>query len=301
MPGVHYAQRFFAILELLRQETDPDHCMDAPHLAIRLQEQYHLKVEPRSIRKIIAEMIEAGFPVYGQHKYCWRGTLTSGELEYLLTAIRYGHGLSQEAGEALTQKLLMLGDRRAHADAQIPMRFGNAQMLQTLAVLREAMDTGHQVSFQYGMLDTKGNLVPKLRRGYSRQPKIYNANPYGIVGASGRIYLIASVNRHSDISHYRVDRILNVRKRKALVKPLQKPIHLGEYVLAHPYMYSGAVECHLLQVERNHLNALFDWFGRNIHLEKMDDQFVKAWVYSDTESMAIWLRRYAAYAQKLND
>ena len=69
MPGVNYAQRFFALLLVLREETDTEHRMDALAICARLRERNGLEVDPRSVRKTLTEMIEAGLPIPGIKPY----------------------------------------------------------------------------------------------------------------------------------------------------------------------------------------------------------------------------------------
>lgn len=299
MPGVNYAQRFFALLDLLRQETDARNCLDATQISTRLQEKTGLVIDPRSVRRTIAQMIEAGLPIDDAHKYSWRGVFLTREIEFLVNAVRYDYGLSTEHKRELTKKLLSLGDRRAHCDDALPERTGSPQMLDTLAVLREAMDTGKQVTFHYGSYDIGGALVPRQRRGSSGLPKVYNAHPYEIVCANGRFYLVAAVNQHVELSHYRIDRITDIVVRRAKIRPLSAEIRVEDYVLQHPYMYAGEVKLYRLRVKRDHLNDVYDWFGQNTACENASDTHTDVLVHSDASSMRCWLKRYGEYAQLL--
>lgn len=293
MPGVNYAQRFFALLLLLREETDTEHRMDALMICDRLRERNGLEMDPRSVRKTLKEMIKAGLPIDDTHKYCWLGTFLPGELEYLLGSVQFGYGLTEEQRRTMSKKLLALGDRRAHMEDSFPRRIGNTQMLRTLEILRKAMDTGHQVQFHYGRYNPDGELLPiPSRIRASGKSKTYNASPYRVVSNNGRFYLIAAVNRHLELSHYRVDRILDIRIRKALCKPQPEDARIENYVLWHPYMYSGPVKCYCLQVEMKHLNDVYDWFGRDLRGTIVDKLHAEVRVESDEASMEFWLRRY---------
>lgn len=300
MPGVNYAQRFYAILDLLRMETDEDHGLDARQISTLLKENKGIVIDPRSIRKTITEMKNAGFPIDAKHKYYYRGVLSSGEIEFLTSSVRYAQGLTNEQRSLLVEKLAALGDRRIHTSTSSPNRIGNDNMLDTLSLLREAMAEGLQVAFHYGSLALDGCLAPKTRRGFSGKPKVYNANPYDIVSANGRMYLIASVNKHTDLSHYRIDRIIDVRKRRIPIRCLPQPLDVEAYVLQHPYMYSGNVIQYRLRVKCSHLNDVFDWFGKDVIFENSDSVWTEALVLSDAVSMDYWIRRYAEHAQLID-
>ena len=293
MPGVNYAQRFFALLLLLREETDAEHRMDALAICARLRERNGLEVDPRSVRKTLTEMIEAGLPIDDTHKYCWLGTFLPGELEYLLGSVQFGYGLTEDQRRMMSKKLLALGDRRAYMEDIFPHRSGNVQMLDTLEILRKAMDTGHQVQFHYGRYNPDGQLLPiPSRIRASGKPKTYNASPYRVMSNNGRFYMIAAVNRHLELSHYRVDRILDIRIRKALRKPQPDDVRIEDYVLRHPYMYSGPVKRYCMQVEMKHLNDVYDWFGGDTRGTAVDRLHAEVHVESDEASLEFWLRRY---------
>lgn len=293
MPGVNYAQRFFALLLLLREETDTEHRMDALAICARLRERNGLEVDPRSVRKTLTEMIEAGLPIDDTHKYCWLGTFLPGELEYLIGSVQFGYGLAEEQRRTMSKKLLSLGDRRAKMEDTFPRRSGNMQMLDTLEILHKAMDSDHQVQFHYGHYNPAGQLlpIPSCIRA-SGKSKAYNASPYRVVSSNGRFYLIAAVNRHPELSHYRVDRILDIRIRKALRKPQPEDVRIEDYVLRHPYMYSGPVKRYCIRVGVKHLDDVYDWFGGDIRGTVVDRNLAEVHVESDQTSMELWLRRY---------
>lgn len=297
MPGVNYARRFFALLALLRRETDAEHALDAAEIARRLREQEGLSVDPRSVRRTVAEMKAAGLPVDDAHRICWLGHFSPGETEYLMQAVAFGYGLTEADRQKLIGKILSLADRRPEPPASLPARPGNPRTLHTLTVLRRAMAQGRQVAFHYGARDADGALSPRLRRGDSGLPKVYNAHPYALVMNSGRPYLVAAVNRHAGLSHYRVDRILDVRLRKAPIRPLARPLDPALYPLRHPYMYAGPVRRYRLRVDRGHLNDVLDWFGTGVTLENPTRETVEAEVLCDAASMGIWLRRYGVHAR----
>ena len=296
MSKISYAQRIFAILNLLREQTDENHRMDAKEIVRELELRQGLEIDPRSVRRAIDEMIISGCPIDDAHKYYYRGLFSAGELEYLQKAVQYGSGLVQAQRIELNRKLAQTGVRGGWPnEAYTYRKAGNPELLNTLAVIRNAMQNERQVAFNYGYYDVDGLLKPVML-GADRQ-KIYNANPYAVVVANGRYYLIATVNRHSELSHYRIDRILGARERRAKLCPAPEKIDAERYIIEHSFMYSGPVSRFRIRVRRKNLNDVFDWFGENIEFENIKEKVTDALVYSDQASMDFWLRRYYKIAR----
>ena len=175
---------------------------------------------------------------------------------------------------------------------------GTARQETLRALLMERSYTGAQgETYEEFIAPIAADGSTALRRGDSGLPKVYNAHPYALVMNSGRPYLVAAVNRHAGLSHYRVDRILDVRLRKAPIRPLAHPLDPALYPLRHPYMHAGPVRRYRLRVDRGHLNDVLDWFGTGVTLENPTRETVEAEVLCDAASMDIWLRRYGVHAR----
>ncbi len=290
MAKATYAQRIFAIMNLLRDQTDETHRMDAKEIARELELQQGLEIDPRSVRRAINEMIEGGCPIDDTRKYYYRGQFTSGELEYLQKAVRYGTGLTQAQRAELNRKLARVDGYDAQLDeVYLSKRSGNPNMLDTLALLKVAMREGRQVTFSYGYYDVDGLLKPIMN---GSKEKTYNANPQAVVMANGRYYLLATVNRHTELSHYRIDRIIDIRQRRAKIRPFEEAIDAEKYINEHSSMYSGPAKLFRIRVKRKNLNDVFDWFGDNVKFENVTDNSADALVCSDQASMDFWLHRY---------
>ena len=293
MAKLSNAQRLFGILEILRTETDAAHRLDAKEIAQRLCEKHGETIDPRSIRRAIDEMILCGCPVADDGKYYYKGFFSEGEMAYLCNAVRFGTGLSRDTREILIRRLCILQGTDVPGATCADAGIGSSLFMENLGIIEDAMRTGRQITFHYGYFDVDGALK-LFERG--DVPKVYNAHPYGVVMANGRHYMIAKVNRHVQLSHYRIDRMTDVHKRKGKIRPLEADIDLDQYVKTHAYMYSGTVNTYRLRVKRKNLNDVFDWFGQEIAFENITADAADALVHSDKSSMRFWLQRYGKNA-----
>ena len=173
--------------------------------------------------------------------------------------------------------------------------------MDNMEILEDAIHEGVQVEFHYGNYDVDMKLHPRLNNmGNSR---LYVINPYQIATVNGRYYLIANVHKYNSLSHYRIDRILDIKKKKKSVKPLSEvdgqsdTIDLPSYISQHPYMYSGPVAEYKIHVKRSGINDVLDWFGTNVRFDNISEKETDVLVLSDASSIDFWLRRYQSEAQ----
>ena len=298
MAKLSNVQRLFGILEILRTETDAAHRLDAKEIAQRLCERYGEAIDPRSIRRAIDEMILCGCPISNDGKYYYKGFFSNGEMAYLCNAARFGTGLSHNAREMLIRKLCVLQGSGTPSAPCTDAGIGSPLFMENLGIVEDAMQAGRQITFHYGYFDVDGTLK-LFERGNAL--KVYNAHPYGVVMANGRHYMIAKVNRHIQLSHYRIDRMADVHKRKGKIRPLERDIDLDQYVKTHAYMYSGVVNTYRLRVRRKNLNDVFDWFGQEITFENITGDATDVLVHSDKSSMQFWLQRYGKNATLIGE
>lgn len=298
MAKLSNVQRLFGILEILRTETDAVHRLDAKEIAQRLCERYGEAIDPRSIRRAIDEMILCGCPVSDDGKYYYKGFFSKGEMAYLCNAARFGTGPSHNERETLIRKLCILQGSGASSAPRTDAGIGSPLFMENLGIVEDAMQAGRQITFHYGYFDVDG-VLKLFERGNAL--KVYNAHPYGIVMANGRHYMIAKVNRHIQLSHYRIDRMADIHKRKGKIRPLERDIDLDQYVKAHAYMYSGVVNTYRLRVRRKNLNDVFDWFGQEITFENITGDAADVLVHSDKSSMQFWLQRYGKNATLIEE
>ena len=308
MPGatVPYTQRFFALLELLKRESDADHRFQQTALAEALEEKNHMPVDRRSVKKALDEMQKAGYPVIYDKGWYYDHEFSPTELRYLGYSVRCNNTLPPEQQELLLDKIAQLGSKWYNRpDNASILRTSNEHFLDNLAVLNAAIDEGIQVEFSYGDYDVDFRLHERLNRAGNK--KLYVVNPYQIATVNGRYYLIANVNKYDGLSHYRIDRIIDAKKIKKKIKPLSmvtgqaSTLNLPQYMAEHPYMYSGEPHYYRIRTKRSGINDVLDWFGKNVRFENVDDKESDVIVKSDSASLEFWLKRYEKQAHFIQE
>jgi predicted DNA-binding transcriptional regulator YafY len=130
-------------------------------------------------------------------------------------------------------------------------------------------------------------------------------NPYQIVAANGRYYLICNNDKYDNMSNYRLDLITDIELLESPVKPMKKvqglengldlPKHMAESV----YMYAGKRVLVKFRAKNYLINDIIDWFGKDVRFtdETKDDCVVTVRVSED--AMFCWALQYGPHVEVL--
>ena len=301
MPKEKKKMLILAILSILRDGTDADHRIRQAEIISRLGSDHHLTATRKSVRKNLGALQEAGYPVVFRKGWYYDHEFQPSELDFLMDSV-LGSGIPASQREALLDKLSKLGGSFYKPNLGTgTARPANPQYLYTLETVHAAVAEGVQVSFKYGDYGVDKELHP--RPDDEGKSKLYKVNPYRVATANGRCYLICNVDKYDSLCHFRVDRILDIRKLKAAVKPLSKlsdatdTLESEQYILEHPYMYSGKPKKAKIIVQRSHINDVLDWFGMDVKLEAISDTEALVTLTAEPKSVEFWLRRYEEFAR----
>lgn len=107
----------------------------------------------------------------------------------------------------------------------------------------EAITSKKQVSFAYA--NTGVDKKPHPRTDGDGRVRRYVVNPYQMVAANGRYYLICNYDKYDTLANYRIDRISGIElldrpaKDKRQVRGLEKGLDLPRHLAEHVYMFAG--------------------------------------------------------------
>ena len=300
MAALSYKQTGYAVLECLKRHTDENHCLKQMEIVALLQKETGLVQARKSIRKDLGELQAAGYPVrykrgwYYEHEFC------PAQLNLMIDSLRNTSGVTAHQRDDLVRKISRLGgDWYAQDSANSQLKPANPQFLYTLDILHEAIANSRQVLFYYGDYDSDKQLHRRKRNDGSDRD--YLINPYYVVCTNGRYYLIGNIDKYDDLSHYRIDRIMDIQPLETPAKPLnsvtdsENTIDLQKYVTDHPYMYHGKPMEQRIRINRKGINDVLDWFGMESMFENEDGEWVDAVVTADESSTEYWKKRYEEY------
>jgi predicted DNA-binding transcriptional regulator YafY len=142
----------------------------------------------------------------------------------------------------------------------------NRQHFYTIEVLDEAIAKGKQVVFTYNEFGTDKKLHPRK----NAEGREYIVNPYQLVIANGRYYLICNYDKYDNTSNYKVNRITDIRILDTPVKPmervigLEKGLDLSRHMAEHIYMFAGESVAVKFRASSSLAGEIIDWFGQKV-------------------------------------
>lgn len=312
----------FAILEILRQYTDPEHTLNQNDIVEILEKDYGIKADRKSVKRNLTSLWEMGFPIdfqetrrmypnkdgemeesFIQHDFYIDREFTDAELRLLIDSLLFSKHIPYSQCKELVDKLEGLSNRyfksRIRFISTLPETAPrNKELFYTIEILDEAIAKGKQVAFTYNSYGTDKKLHPRREREYI-------VNPYQMAATNGRYYLIGNYDKYDNFANYRIDRITGIRLLDNPVKPvrqvegMENGLYLPKHMAEHLYMFSGESVPVTFRMKKNILNDVIDWFGTDIVFSDETEDEVTARVTVNWHAMRHWALQYCRHVRVL--
>ena len=228
---------------------------------------------------------------------------TDAELRLLIDSLLFSKHIPYSQCKELVEKLEGLSNRYfrsrvAHISTMPDTMPQNRQLFFTIETLEEAISKKRKVAFCYNNYGLDKKLHPREAGG---RPLEYVVTPFQMAATNGRYYLIANADGHDNISHYRLDRITDIRLLDTRARPAKDipeiagGVDLPRHMAEHIYMFSGKSEPVSFRMKKYLINDVIDWFGRDVRFTDEDDEEVTAEVKVNLEAMRLWAMQYALH------
>lgn len=313
------------ILDILRRESDKDHRLSQRDIADRIAAQYGMEPDRKAVKRNLMDLIDFGYDIEYTETVRRTPNPKTGELEenrilsdfylvrdfddselrLLIDSVLFSRNIPSAQREALIAKLEKLSSqyfraRTGHIRSMPDTAAPSQQLFLTIEVLDEAISRRRQAAFHYTEygLDKR----PRLRLDGEGNPRRYVVNPYQIVAASGRHYLLCNYDKYDDLAHYRLDRIVDIElldtpaKPMGRVKGLEHGLDVPRHMLEHIYPFSGETAPVTFRAKRYLLSEIIDWFGDGIQISDVTEDEFTVRVTVDLEAMRRWAVQYAVHA-----
>lgn len=281
------------ILQILRKYTDANHTMTQQQIVEKIQSDYGLDVNRTTVKSNIEELIRAGYDIqYNEikRKYLDKKTgeteensiytdlyyqhdFTEAELHMLIDGLLFSRSVPYKQRKQLIDKLGKLSSswfnqRMNHMHCMSADSPQNKELFLTIEVLDEAITNGKQVALNYGHYGKDLELHPGLNEDGTIKRQIIN--PYQMVAAEGRYYLICNNDKYDNAANYRIDRIMNIElldsdaKQKKDVKGLENGLDLQEYMYQNLNMFTSPPVNVEFRIPENYISLVIDFFGEHV-------------------------------------
>ena len=317
------------ILDILRRYSDAEHRLSQKDIIDILRNEYDMQVERKAIRRNILSLMECGYEIeYSEsvrmvpnrvtgepeESYIWSDfylirDFTDAELRLLIDSLLFSKHVPYSQCRELVEKLEGLSNRYfqsrvRHIRTMPDIAPQNRQLFYTIEVLDEAISRGKKVLFQYTSLGLDKERHP--RKNEDGSVKEYVVSPYQMAAVNGRYYLIGCTDPHDNVSHYRLDRITDIRllddraRAAESVQGLEHGVNLPQHMAEHIYMFSGKSETVTFRMKTYLINDVIDWFGTDVAFYDEAADEVTARVRVNLQAMRRWALQYGPHVRVLS-
>jgi predicted DNA-binding transcriptional regulator YafY len=311
------------ILDILNRYTDAEHRISQKDIVKLLETEYEMTVDRKAVKRNLLNLIDAGYDIEyeetaranknGEEEVIYSDwyinrKFSDSELRLLIDSLLFSKHIPYSQCKELVKKLRDMSSRYFCAKVKhicnLPDNYpANKQLFFTIDILDEAIEKGRQVAFLYNDFDIDKKLHPRTDAGGA--PREYAVNPYQIVATNGRYYLIGNYDKYDDVSHYRLDRISEIRltdrraKPKNKVRGLENGLNLPKHMAEHIYMFAGDSVHVRFRADRGIVSDIVDWFGTDVRFSESDENGLTASVVVNENAMFYWCLQYGPFVEVL--
>lgn len=308
------------ILEILKKHSDAEHPLNQKDIMDLLQSEYEMTVDRKAVKRNLMNLLDCGYNLEyketarinkkGEQEALYSDwylerDFTDAELRLLIDSLLFSKHIPYSQCKELIEKLEGLSNKYFKAKVKhirnLPENMpNNKQIFYNIEVLDEAISNGKKVEFLYNDFGTDKKLHPRMSS--NGEPRKYVVTPYQMAATNGRYYLIANYDKYDNISHYRVDKISDIKildepakKQKELSESINLPKHMAEHI----YMFSGESERVTMRIEKFLVTDVIDWFGKDVSFYDETEDEVTASVVVNLKAMRYWAKQYANHVEVL--
>ena len=304
----------FQLLQILKEETDSEHPMRQKDLVQRLG------VDRGTVSRALGDLLDDPLNsrvrsvnlekesedgddekrsyhsnVYYDHEF------STAELRWLIDGILFSRNVPHAQRDELIGKLIALGGRQfrqTRSMAKVRRLSGdeptNKELFNNIELINKAIDEQKKISTVYCFMGPDFTLEPSAASAGG--PQILN--PYAMVVRNGFYFLICSNNKYNSLTHYRIDRMTEVKIRKEPVKPIRElegfraGFDIQEYMSHNINMAFGKPERITFIAKPKAVREIIDAFGRGVTFTRRKDGDLDCVVYVPEYDMERWVLQF---------
>ena len=287
------------ILDILKNYSDIDHPLLQRDIIEHMKKDYDVECERKAIGRNIENLKDVGYDIeYNNGYYLVERDFEESELRFLVDSILASRFIPVGQAKTLINKLteqsnIYFKDKVKHISNITNMDHQETnEMFYTIDILSEAIALKKRVKFFYRKYDLDKKLI-------NTSIDKHLVNPYQIILANGKYYLIGNVDKYNNVTHFRVERIWDIemetsmRKDPKQVNELKNGFDLPKHMLEHIYMFSGESIPVTLRIDNEVIGDIIDWLGTEIDIiEEEDGKHSRVMFKANQNAMKYWAMQF---------
>ncbi len=287
----------FDLIRILKENTDKAHPMLQKDLLAELRkkdEKINRTTVWNALNDLLANSLETRIHHLGEEAEAtsekdtrqyytnlyYDQEFTDAELRWLIDGILYSRNVPHADRDVIIGKLCELGNKHFRKNMSMkkirrlsddePM---NEQLFRNIDIIGKAMEEGKKIGAVYNYMGPDFELYPV----YGDPDYHQLLNPYAMVMRNGFYFLICNKNNYDDLTHYRIDRMTDIRiedkpiKSVRELKDFRSGLNIQEYMEHNINMAFGKPERITFIANQYAVPALIDAFGKGITFDTNKD------------------------------
>lgn len=289
------------ILNVLKKYSDDEHMISVTEIQRKIKEKYDVEIDSRTIRRNINLLkYKLNYDIStrdenGKGYYITRDPDTDfepGEIKAIIDNFSYANYIVPNIAKNIIKKcknMQNVYENEKLKDYQIyanDSKTENAEVIKNIEDISNSIYSNNKIKFEYW----KYAITDKLEKKIVSTPTV---SPYAVVYNKQEFYLIAIKEGQQEFYNYRLDRIKNIQILDQKITIKKKKSEVQEFAESSIEMFGGKKEeveaiCHIWL-----LDAIFDIFGRNVTIEKIqkDEEHFKLKVDTNPIGFKMWAMR----------
>lgn len=292
------------ILEILRKYSDDEHKLRQQDIIDIMKRDYNISCERKAIARNIGDLQDLGYEIESDGGYYLaQREFEDSELRLLIDSVLASRYIPARQAKDLINKLteqsnIYFKKQVRHVSNIEKMEHTVSQLFYTIEIISRAIEDNRKVQFFYNRYDESKTLCRTSKDKHL-------VNPYQIVVANGRYYLIGNVDKYSNSTHFRIEKISDVEITDMQVKPVNEVeefkngLNLPQHMAEHVYMFSGNSQLIRMRVLDKGINDVIDWLGKDIQITKESENTFLIDVRANPQAMKYWALQFGEKAEIL--
>ncbi len=276
--GENQKLKMLYLVKIFSEETDDTHGLTMPEIVSKLA-AYGVNADRKTLYQDFELLRDFGIDIIatqeGRNFYYNIGSreFELPELKLLVDSVQSAKFITDRKSNQLIKKLESLVSvheaKQLHRQVLITGRIKtmNESIYYNVDKLHEAINENKQIKFRYFEWNLRKEMEPRYDGMW------YQRSPWALMWDDERYYLVVYDSKHEDITHYRVDKMMDIR---IVDEPREGRDAFKEFNIAHYTnmlfgMFSGEETKVTLEAENYMVGVLIDRFGKDIIIAPIDD------------------------------
>lgn len=287
------------ILNVLKKYSDSEHILPITEIQRKIKEIYDVDLDSRTIRRRINLLkFKLGYDIStreenGKGYYISRNPETDfepGEIRAIIDNFCYANYIVPSVAKNIIKKcknMQNVYENQKLKNYQIyatDSKTENMEVIKNIEDISSAIENLNKIQFEYWKYTYSNKLEKKLEG-------TFKVAPYAIVYNKQQFYLIGILEGKENFFHFRLDRIKNIEQLEEKRTIRKTSSEIREFEESSVEMFGGEKEEIEVICPMFLLDSVIDEFGKNINIEKIDNENFKIIVNANPMGFKMWAMR----------